>query len=41
MWKQRQDKAQAEISQFKAGSKEWKRKLENGMHNISSGISGT
>merc|ERR1712018_359073 len=41
MWKQRQDKAQAEISQFEAGSKEWKRKLEKGMHNISSGISGT
>jgi len=41
MWKQRQDAAQEKVSQYKAGSKEWKSKLENGPHNSSSGISGT
>ena len=41
MWKQRQDAAQENVNQFKAGSKEWKSKLENGPHNSSSGISGT
>ena len=41
MWKQRLDEAQKNDSQFKAGSKEWKSKLENGPHNSSSGISGT
>ena len=41
MWKQRQDAAQENVSKYKAGSKEWKSKLENGPHNSSSGISGT